>query len=273
MSVTATTRDLSGVVTDAGQAGVATLAEPIATACQVLAETGLAPNVLGHVSVRLADGDVLIRCRGPRERGLAFTTAEDARRMSLAGRPLDAGEWSVPNEWPIHTAVLRRRPDVSAVVHAHPAAVVTMSLAGLPWLPIVGAYDIPAARIAAGGIPVWPRAVLVDSAELGDDLASCLADRPVAVLHGHGLVAVGTGDPEHALAEAVTNAVAVDSLARMILAVRAAGAAPAPIADEDLAGLPDLGSGFTVETMWRHLVARTAARHRAVSSRTGSPTS
>jgi ribulose-5-phosphate 4-epimerase/fuculose-1-phosphate aldolase len=273
MSVTATTRDLSGVVTDAGQAGAAILAEPIATACQVLAETGLAPNVLGHVSVRLSDGDVLLRCRGPRERGLAFSTAEDARRITLAGRPVDTGEWTVPNEWPIHTAILRRRPDVTAVVHAHPPAVVTMSLAGLPWLPIVGAYDIPATRIAAGGLPVWPRAVLVNSPELGDDLASCLADRPVVVLHGHGLVAVGTGEPEHALAEAVINAVAVDSLARMTLAVRAAGAAPAPIADEDLAALPDLGSGFTVETMWRHLVARTAARGRAVSPRTGSPAS
>jgi 3,4-dihydroxyphthalate decarboxylase len=266
MSVTATTRDRSGVVTDAGPGGATTLAEPIATACQVLADTGLAPNVLGHVSVRLAEDEVLIRCRGPRERGLAFTTAEDARRITLAGEPVDTGAWTVPNEWPIHTAILRRRPDVTAVVHAHPAAVVTMSLAGLPWLPIVGAYDIPATRIAAGGVPVWPRAVLVNSPELGDDLATCLADRPVVVLHGHGLVAVGTGEPEHAIAEAVTNAVAVDSLARMTLAVRAAGAAPTAIADDDLAALPDLGTGFTVETMWRHLVARTAARGRAIST-------
>jgi hypothetical protein len=47
----------------------------------------------------------------------------------------------------------------------------------------------------------------------------------------------------------------------------------APIADEDLAALPDLGSGFTVETMWRHLVARTAARGHTVSSTAGSHTS
>jgi ribulose-5-phosphate 4-epimerase/fuculose-1-phosphate aldolase len=263
MSVTATTREVSGVVTDAGEPTADALAEPIATACQVLAETGLTPNVLGHVSVRVGNDEALIRCRGPRERGLAFTTADDVRRITLDGEPIDAADWSVPNEWPIHTAILRNRPDVTAVVHAHPAAVVTMSLAGLAWQPIVGAYDIPAARIAAGGVPVWPRAVLVNSPDLGAELALALGDRPAAVLYGHGLVTVGTGAAEHAIAEAVTTAVAVDSLARMTLAVRAAGGTPVPISDDDLAALPDLGAGFTVDTMWRHLVARTAARGRA----------
>lgn len=234
------------------------LAEPVATACQILAETGLTPNVLGHVSVRVSSDELLVRCRGPREKGLAYTTADDIHLVSLT-EPSDLGAWSVPNELPIHTAILRARPDVTAVVHAHPPAVVTMSLAGLPWQPIVGAYDIPAARIAAEGIPTWPRAVLVNTPELGDELAASLGDRPVGVLYGHGLVSVGYGPPEHAIAEAVTNAVAVDSLARMILAVHAAGATPVPIADGDLAQLPDLGAGLNVETMWRHLVARAVA--------------
>jgi ribulose-5-phosphate 4-epimerase/fuculose-1-phosphate aldolase len=242
------------------------LSELIATGCQVLAATGLTPNVLGHISVRIAPNEALVRCRGPRESGLAYTTADDILPVAIDG-PLDRDRlagWAAPNELPIHTSILRARPEVTAVVHAHPPAVVTMSLAGLPWEPIVGAYDIPAARLAARGIPTWPRAVLVNDTELGDSLAAALGDRSVGVLYGHGLVSVGTGSPEHAVAEAVTNAVAVDALARMTLDVRAAGATAAPISDADLAQLPDLGAGFNVETMWRHLVRRAADASRPI---------
>jgi 3,4-dihydroxyphthalate decarboxylase len=239
---------------------VDSVSELVATGCQVLAATGLAPNVLGHISVRVTPGEALVRCRGPRESGLAFTTAEDIKLLPIAG-PVDTSQlagWSVPNELPIHTSLLRRHPDVTAVVHAHPPAVVTMSLAGLPWVPIVGAYDIPAARLAAGGVPTWPRAVLVNTPQLGDALADCLADRPVGVLYGHGIVSVGYGPPEHAVAEAVTNAVALDSLARMTLAVHAVGGTTVAIAEADLSQLPDLGAGLNVDTMWRHLVRRAA---------------
>jgi ribulose-5-phosphate 4-epimerase/fuculose-1-phosphate aldolase len=252
---------MSASATTAARDHRAFLPEAIATGCQVLAETGLTPNVLGHISIRVSPDELLVRCRGPRESGLAFTTADDIKLVPLNGVPDDLEGWTVPNELPIHTAIMRARADVTAVVHAHPPAVVAMSLAGLPWLPIVGAYDIPAARLAARGIPTWPRAVLVNTPELGDELAAHLGDRSVGVLYGHGLVSVGSGAPERALAEAVTNAVAIDSLAQLTLSVHAAGGTIVPIADADLAQLPDLGAGFNVETMWRHLVARIAGAH------------
>lgn len=236
----------------------ATLAETVAIACRILAATGLVEHVLGHVSVRTNDGDVLIRCRGPREAGLAATTADDIRRVPIDG-PTDTGDWSPPAELPIHTAILRARPDATAVVHAHPPAVVTMSLAGLPWLPIFGAYDIPAARMAADGIPVWPRACLVSTPALGAELAAFLGDRPAAVMRGHGLVSVAGGPPEEAVARAVVQAVSVNVLATTTLAVVAAGGKPEPISDEDLALLPDLGAGFNVGTMWRHWCTRVGA--------------
>ncbi|MGH3760064.1 class II aldolase/adducin family protein [Actinophytocola sp.] len=234
------------------------LVDTVATACRILATTGLVEHVLGHVSAR-SGRDILIRCRGPREAGLAFTTAEDVRRVPVDGMPAPS-EWTLPQELPIHTAILRARPEVTAVVHAHPPAVVAMSLADLPWRPIFGAYDIPAARLAADGIPVWPRACLVNTPALGDALAAFLGARPVAVLRGHGLVSVAAGPPHEAVAKAVVQAFAVNALASMTLAVRAVGGMPTPIDDEDLAGLPDLGPGLNVETMWRHLCARSGMR-------------
>lgn len=227
----------------------------VATACRVLAASGLAPDILGHISVRLPGDRLAVRCRGPRERGLAHTEAADIRVVPLHGAS-ELDGWSAPNELPLHTGILRSRPDVTAVVHAHPPAVVTMSIAGLAWLPIVGAYDIPAARLAADGIPVWPRSVLVNNDRLGDELAGCLGDRPAAVLRGHGLVSTGRGTAEQAVAEAVVTAVAIDSLARMTLSVRAAGSVPHPIDAADLVELPDLGPRLNVDAMWRFLTSR-----------------
>jgi ribulose-5-phosphate 4-epimerase/fuculose-1-phosphate aldolase len=234
------------------------LAAGIVEACRVMAERGLVEHVLGHISARISERELLIRCRGPHEAGLAYTAAADVHPVRLDdpidGIVRDLGGWTPPNELPIHTEVLRRRPEVTAVVHAHPPAVVQLSLVGAPLLPIYGAYDIPGARLAAAGVPTWPRSILVTTARLGAELADALGSAPVLILRGHGLVSVGTGAPEVAVRLAVLQAIAVDTLARTTLTVLAAGGSVRAIADDDLAGLPDLGGGFNVETMWRFLV-------------------
>ncbi|GEC03233.1 hypothetical protein SSP24_08880 [Streptomyces spinoverrucosus] len=232
------------------------LRERIAVACRALAVSGLVEHILGHISARTGSGSLLVRGRGPEERGLAFTVVEDVQQVGLDGTGEVPTGWKPPSELPIHTEVLRSRPEVTAVVHAHPPAVVAASVADLPWLPLVGSYDIPAARLAHDGVPVWPRSALIRRRDLARQMVAALGDRPAVVLRAHGLVAVGTGDPAHAVAEAVTRALAVDTLARTALAVAATGAPLRPIPDEDIAELPDLGPAFNVSAMWRHLEAR-----------------
>ncbi|GAA1208889.1 hypothetical protein GCM10009608_51190 [Pseudonocardia alaniniphila] len=223
----------------------------IADACRVMAARGLADGVLGHVSVRVDSEHLLVRCRGPRERGLAFTEPADVRLVNLDGEGDLDGGYSVPNELPLHTEVLRSRPEVRSVVHAHPFAVVAADLAGLAIRPMLGAYDIPGAHLAAGGVPVHPRAVLVRDRRLAAEMVTSMGDRPVVVLRGHGLTSTGDS-PAHA----VLRAISVDTLARMALAVANAGGTPVDLPDADLAELPDLGSGFTESTAWRHELAR-----------------
>jgi ribulose-5-phosphate 4-epimerase/fuculose-1-phosphate aldolase len=232
-----------------------TTAETVAAACRVLAATGLVEHVLGHVSVRTGPDRLLVRCRGPQESGLLHTTADDVREVPLDGPP-DVAPWAVPAELPIHRVLLRDRPDVTAVVHAHPPAVVAYSLLDRPLLPVYGAYDIPGAVLAAGGVPVWPRAALVRTDALAGEMAAALGDRPVVLLRGHGLVSVAGGPAGTAVPRAVLQALAVDTLARTSLTVLQAGGSPRPIDDADLAELPDLGAGFTVDTLWRHLLRR-----------------
>lgn len=232
--------------------------ELIADACRVLAGRGLADGILGHISLRIDGERLLVRCRGPLERGLAHTTPEDVRLVHFDGTEAAPGEldsWSVPNELPLHTAVLRSRSDVAAVVHAHPRRTVTADLAGVSIRPIVGAFDIPGARLAAEGVPVYPRAVLVRNGELAAEMVTAMANRPVVILRGHGLTSAAPS-----VEQAVLQAISVNVIAGLSLDIVSAGGTLSDITDEDMAELPDLGSTFNTQVAWRHEVARLSSR-------------
>lgn len=197
---------------------------------------------------------MLVRCRGPREEGLLFTLPEDIRQVGFDGRGPELGEWTVPTELPIHAEILRSRPDVDVVVHCHPPSVLAAALAGVELRPIFGAYNIPAARMALDGIPVYPRKVLVRSTALGRELVDAMGSAPVCVLAGHGIATVGSG--EHAVEQAVVRALNLDALARVNVEQAGLGGHAADLASEDVAELPDLGSSFNDLNLWRHHVAR-----------------
>jgi 3,4-dihydroxyphthalate decarboxylase len=223
----------------------------VALACRILAHAGLAADVLGHVSVRSGPGALLVRCRGPRESGLLFTTEADIHEVGLDGRRDLPDGYAVPGELPIHAETLRALPDVQAVVHAHPPAVVTADLAGLTLRPVVGAYNIPAMAMARSGIGVYPRAVLIRRADLAAQMLAAMGTAPACVLRGHGLTTTGTS-----VAEAVVRALNIESLARVILGAAQAGGHPPDLPDADVAELPDLGAALNTASVWRCHLAR-----------------
>ena len=232
------------------------LRREVALACRVLAHAGLAADVLGHVSVRAAGG-LLVRCRGPAESGLLFTTAADVHLVGLGGgagrnerADLPDG-YAVPGELAIHAETLRARPEVQAVVHAHPPALVAADLAGLNLRPVVGAYNIPAARMAREGIPVYPRGVLIRRAELAQEMLAAMGTAPVCVLRGHGVTTTGASVPE-----AVIRALNLEALARVMLAAAQAGGHPPDLPEADAAELPDLGGSLNTQSVWRYHLAR-----------------
>lgn len=219
----------------------------LAEACRILAHAGLAEDILGHVSARGPQRDsVFVRSRSPQERGLLFTTPSDIHEIADDTEALPHG-YHRPNEFPIHSRVLRARPDVDAVVHVHPPAVVACELAGLALRPIVGAYNIPAMRMASDGFPVYPRSVLINTDELGDAVADTLGDRPVCILRGHGIVTVGD-----TIEQAVVRALNIEILAKITLAGSHRGAPPAELPAADIAAMPDLGSTFNDTYVWQY---------------------
>lgn len=222
----------------------------MAEACRILAAKGLVEGILGHVSVRVATDEMLIRCRGPEERGLAHTRAEDICRVSLSGDPVDlpAG-YSPPKELPLHGELLRARPDLGAVVHAHPRSALLCTLADLQPRAVFGAYDIPAMRMAQEGIPVYGRSVLVHSAELAGEMVEAMGSSDVCLLRGHGVTVAGQG-----IEQATTRTISLDRLLEVTVQLAQLGAVPAEVSDLDSAELPDLGSSFNDALAWKALV-------------------
>jgi ribulose-5-phosphate 4-epimerase/fuculose-1-phosphate aldolase len=233
---------------------IARLQRTVALACRILANAGLAEDILGHVSVRTGPDRMLVRCRGRCEQGLLFTVDEDVRPVDLDGRSDALDGWAVPNELPIHAELLRARPDVDAVVHCHPPSVLVAGVENLPLRPVFGAYNIPAARLALDGVPVYPRSVLVRRPELGRELVEAMGQSTVCVLRGHGIATVGSG--EYAVEQAVVRALNLDVLARVSLERARVGDRAADLTPEDVAELPDLGTSFNDLNIWRHHVAR-----------------
>lgn len=227
----------------------------VAQACRLLAHQGVVDGVLGHVSCRVGPDRMLIRCRGPQEKGLRFTTDEDVRLVHLDGRwAEDDRGYTPPNELPIHGETLRRRQEVSAVVHAHPPAVVACSIAGLELQPIFGSFNIPAMRMAARGIPVFERSVLIRRPELAAEMLTAMGTAWCCILAGHGATVVGAS-----VEEAVIATLDLNVLASMTLAVASTGRAPRLIPPGAMAELPDLGSELNLRSVWRYYVAAAAA--------------
>jgi 3,4-dihydroxyphthalate decarboxylase len=230
--------------------------ERVGLACRILAMEGAVDGILGHVSVRAGRDRMLIRARGRDEHGLLFTTAADIREVDFSGAGDDPGAgYSMPNELPIHGETLRRRPDAGAVVHAHPPAVVACSIAGLDLRPVFGAYNIPAMRMAAAGIPVYPRSVLIRTPELAAEMLECMGAKRACVLRGHGLTVWG-----ETLEQAVARTLDISLLAATTLAIASAGHSAPDIPAQDIAELPDLGASFSDLSAWRYYAAK-AARH------------
>lgn len=235
--------------------GLQELRSLVVQACRVLAHQGVVDTVLGHVSCRVGPDLMLIRCRGPEEKGLRFTTPGDVRLVHFDGSWAEDSEgYTPPNELPIHGETLRRRTELGAVVHAHPPAVVACSIAGLELRPIFGSFNIPAMRLAARGVPVYNRSVLIRRADLAAEMLAAMGTARCCVLAGHGVTVAG-GSVE----DATVATLDLNALASMTLMVAATGREPEVVPPEDMAELPDLGSELNLRSVWRHFVALAGA--------------
>jgi len=169
---------------------------------------GLIAGNEGNISVRI--GDVLLVtpaavCKG-------FLAPEAIVRTDLGGRSLEPGR-RVSSEALMHAAVYARRPDVLAVVHAHPPVATAFAVAGIP-------LDRPLtaeAVLTLGTVPVVPYGT-PSTADLSSRVAEAICDAHALLLANHGALTVGDS-----LARAWERMETLEQLSRVTLASRQLG--------------------------------------------------
>lgn len=139
----------------------------------------------GNCSVREPNGDLWITPAGIDKGRLE---PDDMVRVAADGTI--TGRHRPSSEYPFHRQIYEARPDVRALVHAHPAALVAFSIARK--LPDTRIY--PQSRDLVGEVGYAPYA-LPGSEDLGRSIANAFLGGHYAVLlENHGVVVAGS-DP------------------------------------------------------------------------------
>jgi ribulose-5-phosphate 4-epimerase/fuculose-1-phosphate aldolase len=228
------------------------LAKNVALSCRMLAKLGQFKETTGHVSARSASGaSMLIRGRGKQESGLLFTKPSEVVPADFDGRMLrDKPGLKTPNESCIHGEFYRARPDVGAIVHAHPPSLVLTSMAGIELKPVFGGFDPSAMRLALRPIPIFESSLTLHTKEQVHAMMGVMGNRDICIMRGHGVVVCGKN-----VEEATIKAIKLDALAQMNLDLARLGKSPT-ISEADMAiflNRQRKGDG-SVQPVWRYYV-------------------
>jgi L-ribulose-5-phosphate 4-epimerase len=221
------------------------LQETVALGCRILGTEDQGDFVWGHVSVRDPDGrGVWMKAAGF---GFDEITAAQVILVSWEGEVLEGAERR-HLEYPIHTELMRARPDVQSVVHTHAPWAVAFATTAEPLRPLShdGTLFVPpdVARFTLTGD-------LVTTAELGVELARTLGDRNVALMPHHGLVAVGDDVPA-----AVFNAIFLERACRTNMRSLMAGGPKTWSSDEE--ALAKREHVYSPQAAWDYVARRLA---------------
>lgn len=135
----------------------------------------------GHASIRLDDGRLLINAGNCQRSRLSV---DDICTIDLDGQ-VEAGRGKPPLEFHLHAGIYRARPDVRAVVHAHPRWSTVLTMAGKPYLPVYAQGSL------VHPVPLLDSPNSINNRSMADRLAATLGDRPAALMKSHGAVTVG----------------------------------------------------------------------------------
>lgn len=172
--------------------------ESIVAACLEMNRSGINQGTSGNISVRWQDGLLITPTSLPYDQ----MTPEDIVFLDMDGHP--TGDNQASSEWRFHRDIMREKPEVGAIVHAHPMYSTIIAIMGKEIPPlhymvaVAGGHTIPLAPYATFG-----------TAELSQYAVTALKDRTACLLQHHGLIATGP-----TLGKAMWLAVEVETLAQ-----------------------------------------------------------
>ena len=178
-------------------ANLDTLLEEIVTANRIRAHESVVDS-FGHVSARHPDNPkrfLLSRARAPER-----IEKDDIMEFTLEGDPVDARGKAPYLERFIHGGIYEARPDVHSVVHNHSPSVIPFGITERKLKPLLHMC----ANIGHE-VPTWDShdkfgdtALLVESVDMGRDLARAIGSCPSILMRGHGAT-VAASNVRHAV--------------------------------------------------------------------------
>jgi L-fuculose-phosphate aldolase len=194
------------------------LRKEIIATCREMNASGVNQGTSGNVSARWKDGLLITPS------GLPYDQMEpdDIVFMSIDG---SFDHHLVPStEWRFHRDIMAARPDVQAIVHAHPTYCTAFAMC---------AKDIPAAHymIAAAGGPTVRCSTYATygTEELSKAALIALEGRTCCLLQNHGMIATGA-----TLGKALWLAVELETLCRQYAIALSIGK-PKILPDDEIA--------------------------------------
>ncbi|MCD8110547.1 MAG: class II aldolase/adducin family protein [Clostridiales bacterium] len=158
--------------------------EEICDVCHKLWQRGIVAANDGNVSVKLADGTVLCTPSGVSKSAM---TPEILVHLSSDGNVILAAEGYRPSsEMKMHFRCYAERPDVSAVVHAHPPIATSYASMGRA----LDGYHTAENIVNLGAVPVAPYAK-PSTDQVPDSIAPFLREHDAVLLAHHGALTVG----------------------------------------------------------------------------------
>jgi ribulose-5-phosphate 4-epimerase/fuculose-1-phosphate aldolase len=162
-------------------------------AYRILDMEGHTDMTQGHLSIRDPDG----RGFWMKRTGIGFAEVKaqkDFVLVDLEGRRL-AGA-GVHGEWPIHAEIFRSRPDINAIGHTHPFYACVFSACREP----LRAVAHEGSNLNGAVTRYDGTSNLIDTPQLGRDVAEALGSAPAVLMRNHGITFCGPNVEECVLA-------------------------------------------------------------------------
>lgn len=176
----------------------------------------------GNLSVRMAGDRILVT---PTGRSKGFLEPDDLVIVDRRGRKL-SGRLEATSELAMHLFVYERRPDVSAVVHAHPPKATGFAVAGVPLAECI----LPEVILTLGQVPLASYAT-PSTPEVSSSIEKFIATHNAMLLKNHGALALGSD-----IYEAYYRMETIEHFAEIMLAARALGET-APLSRDEVTKL------------------------------------
>lgn len=136
----------------------------------------------GNITVKVSDNVLFATPTGVSK---GYMTPDMLIKVDMDGNVIE-GKLKPSSELKMHLRVYKERPDVGAVVHAHPPTATGFAIAGIP----LNKFTMPEAVISLGTVPLTAYGT-PSTEEIPNAISEAMQSHDAVLLENHGALTVG----------------------------------------------------------------------------------